>query len=139
MLTKGGGAARSLAAPVQEQDGSIANAQRFVDMMVGQHHPYAEPRLLAEQGAEPLGTGGVDAGKRLIADQDFGMGEESARELETSPFAAGKLARAHLPAVVELYGLRPGAGTKRRVAGDGNERLEGPEILLHREVPEHAR
>src|SRR5215831_1700410 len=106
--------------------------------MVGQHHAYPKPRLPAEEGAEPLGTGRVDAGKRFVTHQDFGTGKKGSRELEPPPFAAGKLAGAHLPPVVELDGLCPGAGTERRVAGDGNKRLESPEILLHREVPEHA-
>src|SRR5947209_5850351 len=71
-----------------QQNGAVADAQGLADRMIGDEHPQAP---LLETGDEPLQLvhcDGIDPGKRLVEEEEAGLGDERAGDLRPAPLAA---------------------------------------------------
>src|SRR5882672_7095596 len=114
----------------------MAHAQRFCDMVVGEHDRHTRLRSLAEKRSQTLGAGRIDPGKWLVTNQDAWLCNERTSELEPPSFTARQLSGSYREPVIELDGGGP-CERAQRVRGTG-KRFERGQVFLDGEVPEHA-
>jgi hypothetical protein len=118
---------------------AVGDLERFADLVVGDQ----DRDVLVAQSADDLLDAGdgnrVDARKRLIQEDDLGVGDEAAGDFQPAAFPAGKRHGQRLSQVgdVELFeqlvtSLQP------LLAVDSQHLHHAQQILFDRELAEHA-
>src|SRR6266550_3842561 len=80
--------ARDLDAPFEHDVGAVHDVERLLDVVIGDQHADAAVTQSGDDRLDVVDGDGIDAGERLVQQQELRLGDERPRDLEPAPLPA---------------------------------------------------